>query len=240
MRTPCLTAASKAPAFSIKLRSLHVSPLSQKMTGIGEPLPALGSMTENFIVQPSTALACSYLPGADARSGFRGGVERCQVSALCLLWCCMSAPHCDRLLSAHSLVHAGAKRLLALLHSRHPVDPLQSHELGQWRKRGTVGHAHCACTQCYITLHHVALHHATSCRKARRQRYITLHHATSRSVTSRNHAERHAGTHKRVRPHADACAALFVGARCSIRWRTTSGAPLLALHLAPPTLNPEP
>jgi hypothetical protein len=170
----------------------------------------------------------------------RGGVERCQVSALCLLWCCMSAPHCDRLLSAHSLVHAGAKRLLALLHSRHPVDPLQSHELGQWRKRGTVGHAHCACTQCYITLHHVALHHATSCRKARRQRYITLHHATSRSVTSRNHAERHAGTHKRVRPHADACAALFVGARCSIRWRTTSGAPLLALHLAPPTLNPEP
>ena len=90
MRTPCLTAASKAPAFSIKLRSLHVSPLSQKMTGIGEPLPALGSITENFIVHPSTALACSYLHGADAQKRgeitvrvSRGGIERCQVSACC-------------------------------------------------------------------------------------------------------------------------------------------------------------
>ncbi len=86
MRTPCLAAASKAPAFSIKLRSLHVSPLSQKMTGIGEPLPALGSMTENFIVQPSTALACSYLPGADARSGFRGEGWNEAKSVLCA--CC--------------------------------------------------------------------------------------------------------------------------------------------------------
>jgi hypothetical protein len=74
MRTLCLTAASNAPAFSIKLRSLHVSPLSQKMTGIGEPLPALGSMTENFIVHPSTALVCSYLRGvATARVEYREG-----------------------------------------------------------------------------------------------------------------------------------------------------------------------
>jgi len=67
-----------------------VSPLSQKMTGIGEPLPALGSITENFIVHPSTALACSYLHGADAQKRgeitvrvSRGGIERCQVSACC-------------------------------------------------------------------------------------------------------------------------------------------------------------
>ena len=129
MRTPCLTAASKAPAFSIKLRSLHVSPLSQKMTGIGEPLPALGSMTENFIVQPSTALACSYLPGAEAHRKrgettvrvSRGGMERCQVSALAVvLYVCavLRTPS-----SAHSLVHAGAKRLLALLQRHCSVVP---------------------------------------------------------------------------------------------------------------------
>lgn len=31
------------------------------LTGILAPLPALGSMTENFIVHPSVALMCSYL-----------------------------------------------------------------------------------------------------------------------------------------------------------------------------------
>ena len=31
------------------------------LTGILEPLPALGSMTENFIVHPSVVLMCSYL-----------------------------------------------------------------------------------------------------------------------------------------------------------------------------------
>ena len=79
MRTLCLTAASNAPAFSMKLRSLHVSPLSQKMTGMGEPLPALGSMTENFIVHPSTALVCSYLCGVESSRqrvvGSGGGVD---------------------------------------------------------------------------------------------------------------------------------------------------------------------
>jgi hypothetical protein len=220
MRTPCLTAASKAPAFSIKLRSLHVSPLSQKMTGIGEPLPALGSMTENFIVQPSTALACSYLPGADARSGFRGEGWSDAKSVLCACYGVVCLLRTATAFCRHTHWFTLAPNAFLLSFTAAILWILCS-----LTNSGNGGSA---------------LHHAASCRKARRQRYITLHHATSRSVTSRNHAERHAGTHKRVRPHADACAALFVGARCSIRWRTTSGAPLLARHLAPPTLNPEP
>ena len=142
MRTPCLTAASKAPAFSIKLRSLHVSPLSQKMTGIGEPLPALGSMTENFIVQPSTALACSYLPGADARSGFRGEGWKSVISACCGVVCLLrTAPaFCRR---THWFTLAPNAFLLSFTAAI--LDPLQlQSRTRQWRKTGNSGHAHCA------------------------------------------------------------------------------------------------
>ena len=212
MRTPCLAAASKAPAFSIKLRSLHVSPLSQKMTGIGEPLPALGSMTENFIVQPSTALACSYLcPGQMHGPGFEGrdGTKQSQCSELAVVLYACSAL---RPPSFGALTGSRWRQTPSCSPSQQPSWILcnWSHELGNGRSAVTVGHAHCAM--------HTMIHHVTS--RSVASRYImqkgtqtALHLVTSRYIMSYitlHHAERHAGTHKRVRPQADARAALLV------------------------------